>query len=161
MQQRPVVAVVRQTHGGTHSVTEAIITALQAGCDMVLRPCCATVRHTMAALNWVRCLTSWASPSLKASGYPTGSVMSVAGAFGLARPPVLGTSCCHQPIACWRSMVGVNSKNSISFPSDEVLLKLFDLALNNISTKWTMPIRDWKAALNRFPIQFEGRIPKH
>ena len=40
------------------------------------------------------------------------------------------------------------------------LLKLFYLALRNISKKWTMPIRDWKAALNRFTILFEGRIPQ-
>lgn len=49
-------------------------------------------------------------------------------------------------------------KNRGSFPSDEALLKLFYLALNNISKKWSMPIRDWKAALNRFTIQFEDRI---
>ena len=52
------------------------------------------------------------------------------------------------------------TKNRGSFPSDEALLKLFYLALNNISKKWTMPIRDWKAALNRFTIQFEDRMPK-
>jgi len=34
-----------------------------------------------------------------------------------------------------------------SFPSDEALTRLFYLALRNISQKWTMPIRDWKAAL--------------
>ncbi len=50
------------------------------------------------------------------------------------------------------------TKNRGSFPSDEALLKLFYLALNNISRKWTMPIRDWKAALNRFTIQFEDRM---
>ena len=32
--------------------------------------------------------------------------------------------------------------------------------LGNIIKKWTMPIRDWKAALNRFTIQFEGRLPQ-
>ena len=51
------------------------------------------------------------------------------------------------------------TKNRGSFPSDEALTKLFYLALRNISQKWTMPIRDWKAALNRFTIQFEERIP--
>jgi putative transposase len=51
-------------------------------------------------------------------------------------------------------------KNRGSFPSDEALLKLFYLALNNISKKWTLPIRDWKAALNRFTIQFEDRMPQ-
>ncbi|KKY04544.1 transposase, partial [Xanthomonas citri pv. fuscans] len=25
---------------------------------------------------------------------------------------------------------------------------------------WTMPIRDWKAELTRFKIQFEGRLPQ-
>jgi putative transposase len=52
------------------------------------------------------------------------------------------------------------TKNRGSFPSDEALFKLFYLALNNISKKWTMPIRDWKAALNRFSIQFEDRMPR-
>jgi len=53
------------------------------------------------------------------------------------------------------------TKNRGSFPSDDALLKLFYLALKNISAKWTMPIRDWKAALNRFTIQFEDRMPQH
>ena len=52
------------------------------------------------------------------------------------------------------------TKNRGSFPSDEALLKLFYLALRNISRKWTLPIRDWKAALNRFTIQFEDRMPQ-
>ena len=52
------------------------------------------------------------------------------------------------------------TKNRGSFPSDEALVKLFYLALNNISKKWGMPIRDWKAALNRFTIQFEDRMPQ-
>ena len=50
------------------------------------------------------------------------------------------------------------TKNRGSFPSDDALLKLFYLALNNISQKWTMPIRDWKAALTRFTIQFEEQL---
>lgn len=50
------------------------------------------------------------------------------------------------------------TKNRSSFPSNEALMKLFYLALRNISQKWTMPIRDWKAALTRFTIQFEDRM---
>ncbi len=50
------------------------------------------------------------------------------------------------------------TKNRGSFPSDEALLKLFYLALRNISQKWSLPIRDWKAALTRFTIQFGDRI---
>ena len=52
------------------------------------------------------------------------------------------------------------TRNRGAFPSDEALTKLFYLALRNISKKWTMPIRDWKAALNRFTIQFEDRLPQ-
>lgn len=52
------------------------------------------------------------------------------------------------------------TKARSSFPTDDAVSKLFYLALNNISKKWTMPIRDWKAALNRFAIQFEDRVPQ-
>jgi len=51
------------------------------------------------------------------------------------------------------------TKNRGSFPNDEAVLKLLYLALGNISKKWTMPIRDWKAALNQFAIVYEGRMP--
>jgi putative transposase len=50
------------------------------------------------------------------------------------------------------------TKSRESFPSDEVLLKLFYLVLRNISKKWTMPIRDWKAALICLTIQFGNRV---
>jgi putative transposase len=52
------------------------------------------------------------------------------------------------------------TKNRSSFPNDDAVLKLFYLALINISKKWTMPLRDWKPALNRFSIQFEDRMPQ-
>ena len=48
-------------------------------------------------------------------------------------------------------------KTRASFPSDEAVSKLVYLALNNSSKQWTMPIADWKAALNRCPKQFEDR----
>jgi putative transposase len=50
------------------------------------------------------------------------------------------------------------TKNRGSFPSDEALLRLFYLTLRNISQKWSMPIRDWKAGLTRFTIQFGDRL---
>jgi putative transposase len=52
------------------------------------------------------------------------------------------------------------TKTRGSFPNDEALFKLYYLALRNIAKNWTMPIRDWKAALNRFNIMFEGRMPQ-
>ena len=50
-------------------------------------------------------------------------------------------------------------RNRGSFPSDEAALKLIYLALQNLSQKWTMPVKDWRAALNQFAILFEGRLP--
>ena len=33
------------------------------------------------------------------------------------------------------------------------------LALRNIAKRWTGPLMNWKAALNRFAIMFEDRAP--
>ena len=51
-----------------------------------------------------------------------------------------------------------DTKNNNCFTSVEAVVKLFHLAFRNINRKWTMPIRDWKAALTRFTIQFEERM---
>ena len=51
------------------------------------------------------------------------------------------------------------TKNRASFPNDEAMFRLLYLALRNIAKKWTMPIRDWKSALNCFSILFENRMP--
>lgn len=50
-------------------------------------------------------------------------------------------------------------KNRGAFPSDEAATKLIYLALRNIAKKWSRPIMDWKAALNRFVIMFGDRVP--
>jgi len=46
-----------------------------------------------------------------------------------------------------------------SFPSDEAAIKLLYLGLRAITRRWTMPIPDWKAALNQFSILFDDRMP--
>ena len=53
------------------------------------------------------------------------------------------------------------TKSRGSFPNDDALIKLYYLALRNISKKWTMPIQNWKAALNRFTIMFDERMPQY
>ena len=50
-------------------------------------------------------------------------------------------------------------KNHRCFPTDESVMKVIYLALQNLSRKWTMPIKNWKGALNRFAIEFEERFP--
>jgi len=50
-------------------------------------------------------------------------------------------------------------KTKGAFPNDDAVYKILYLALRNASKKWTMPIRNWHAAINRFAIAFEGRVP--
>ena len=49
-------------------------------------------------------------------------------------------------------------KNRSVFPNDEAVRKLFYLATRNIADKWTRPISNWNAALNRFAILFGERV---
>ena len=44
------------------------------------------------------------------------------------------------------------------FPTDDSAKKVVYLAIMDASKKWTMPIRNWKAAMNRFMIRFEDRL---
>ena len=45
-----------------------------------------------------------------------------------------------------------------AFPNDEAILKVLYLGLQRIEKKWTMPIQDWKRALNHFVILFGNRV---
>lgn len=44
------------------------------------------------------------------------------------------------------------------FPSDTSAFKVVYLAIMQASKKWTMPLRNWKPAMNRFLIEYEDRI---
>jgi putative transposase len=45
------------------------------------------------------------------------------------------------------------------FPNDELIYRLIYLGLNHVSKKWTMPIKNWKTALQQFAILYENRLP--
>lgn len=47
-----------------------------------------------------------------------------------------------------------------SFPDEESMMKILYLGIRTVSRKWTMPIRDWGAAMNQFAIHFKGRMPE-
>ncbi len=47
------------------------------------------------------------------------------------------------------------------FPTDESARKVIYLAIRDASKKWTMPIRNWRQALNRFMIMFEDRLTEY
>ena len=50
------------------------------------------------------------------------------------------------------------TKNKLSFPTDDAVKKSVYLALNEITKKWTMPIRNWGVIHNQFIAIFENRI---
>lgn len=47
------------------------------------------------------------------------------------------------------------------FPTDDSARKVIYLAIREASKKWSMPIRNWKPALNRFMILFEDRLAEY
>jgi len=49
-------------------------------------------------------------------------------------------------------------RNRRIFPSDESAIKLIYLAIRNASERWTLPIRDWKPALQYFLLKFGERL---
>jgi putative transposase len=53
------------------------------------------------------------------------------------------------------------TKSRGAFPNNDALIKLYYLALRNISKKWTISIQNWKAALNRLTMMFDERMPRH
>jgi putative transposase len=46
-----------------------------------------------------------------------------------------------------------------AFPTEEAALKLLFMALQQAQKKWTMPIHNWRAALNYFTILWPERMP--
>ncbi|OJV84601.1 MAG: IS256 family transposase [Bacteroidia bacterium 44-10] len=50
------------------------------------------------------------------------------------------------------------TKNKLSFPNDEAVMKSVYLALREASKKWTMPIRNWGMILNQFLTIFDNRV---
>lgn len=56
------------------------------------------------------------------------------------------------------SVIRKATKKRKVFPTDDSAKKVVYLAIRQASEKWTMPIRNWKTALNRFMIMFEDRL---
>jgi putative transposase len=58
------------------------------------------------------------------------------------------------------SVIRKFTRNRKQYPNADSAFKLVYMAIREASRKWTMPIKNWKAALNHFAILFEGRMPK-
>lgn len=50
------------------------------------------------------------------------------------------------------------TKNKMAFPTDDALKKSVYLAINEITKKWTMSIRNWPIILNQFIAIFDERV---
>lgn len=46
------------------------------------------------------------------------------------------------------------TKNKLSFPTDDAVMKSVYLALREASKKWTMPIRNWGMILNQLVLNY-------
>lgn len=56
------------------------------------------------------------------------------------------------------SVIRKSINNRKIFPNDQSALKVVYLAVQKASQTWTMALHDWRAAMNRFAIEFEGRF---
>ena len=50
------------------------------------------------------------------------------------------------------------TKNKLSFPTDDSVMKSVYLAVREATKKWSMPIRDWGIILNQFLIIYKERV---
>jgi putative transposase len=57
------------------------------------------------------------------------------------------------------SVIRKFTRNRKIYPNEASALKITFMAIREASKKWTMPIRNWKAALNHFAILYEDRLP--
>jgi len=58
------------------------------------------------------------------------------------------------------SVIRCATKRRKLFPSDESAIKVIYLAITQASKKWTMPIQNWRMALNRFIIEYGDRVQR-
>ena len=59
------------------------------------------------------------------------------------------------------SVIRSATKKRKLFPNENSALKVIYLAIMQASKKWTMPIRNWRLAMNYFVIEFDERITAH
>ncbi len=50
-------------------------------------------------------------------------------------------------------------KGRAAFPHDEAVYRLIWMGLQHVERRWTMPIRNWKQALQQLALLYEDRVP--
>ena len=59
------------------------------------------------------------------------------------------------------SVIRSSTKRRKLFPNDSSAMKVVYMAIMQASKKWTMPIQNWRGAMNRFEIEFGERLTSH
>jgi len=59
------------------------------------------------------------------------------------------------------SVIRKATKKRKLFPNDDAAKKVVYLAVREASKKWTMPIHNWRLALNHFMVEFDERLSDH
>lgn len=59
------------------------------------------------------------------------------------------------------SVIRAAIKKRKVFPTDDSVRKVIYLAIKDASKKWSMPIQNWRLAMNRFIIEFGDRLSDH
>ena len=76
-------------------------------------------------------------------------------------PTTQGFATYFRWLNCRTKVIRKATKRRKLFPNDDSALKVVFLAINAASKKWTMPIKNWKKALNRFSIEYGERITQY
>jgi putative transposase len=74
-------------------------------------------------------------------------------------PPIRKAIYTTNAIESVNSVIRKFTRNRKIYPNEESALKIVYMAISEASKKWTMPVRNWKQALNYFAILFENRMP--
>ena len=61
-------------------------------------------------------------------------------------------------VEAYHRMVRKFTKSKAIFPTDDSIRKVVYMSVQEISKKWTMPVRDWGLAYSQFAIFFEDRL---
>ena len=75
-------------------------------------------------------------------------------------PPIRKVIYTTNAIESVNSVIRKFTKNRKIYPNEQSALKLIYMAIHEASKRWTMPIRNWKQALNHFAILYEDRMPE-
>ena len=76
-------------------------------------------------------------------------------------PPIRRAIYTTNAVEFLNSVVRKATSNRKVFPDDQSAMKVVFLAIEQAFWKWTMPIRNWKPALNRFILEHGDRITDH